>query len=110
MLNKRVLKRRLIPSPPSLLSTTIPIRPALQDINDRQFWNTFRVPINRRSGICRAMELKERISLLTLSGRTRTHAFNVVGVIPCTTDSCEGSKSASDGGIAGDYAGETTAI
>lgn len=108
MLHNRVIKDRLIAGRLRIVRTSILSCPGLQDINDRQLG--IPITIDRRRRIDRPMELYEGVSRIPLSGGAGPHALNVVGIIPGAADSCESRKPASNRGIAGDDAGEATAI
>lgn len=108
MLHERVVKDSHIAGGLRIVRTSILSRPGLQDINDGQL--SIPVAIDRRRRVNRTMKLQERIPLIPLSGGARPHTLHVGCIIPGATDSRKSRKPASYGGVAGDHAGETTAI
>lgn len=108
VLHNGIIKDRLIAGRLRIVRTSILICPGLQDIDDRKLG--IPITIDRCRRIDRPMELQERISRIPLSGGAGSHALNVVGVIPGAADSRESRKPASNRGIAGDDAGEGTAV
>lgn len=67
-LDERVVENGLVIGPLGIRATSIPLRPALENIDDRELGKLLGAAVNGRSRVNGAMEFEERISFLRSAG------------------------------------------